>query len=292
MRKHHFFTSQSVDQFKKLVYWIGLPCLLFADLSRGIVLDKSAIHLLTIYLGGSAGVAVVLFALSKIFNLERWRIGSFMLCGFNGSTAYVGMPVAHFAFSHYHASQSDEASRLAILGLGMSIIFINIVSVSCLLFSSEQTGNLKLSKLPKKLITNPLLIATIAGLAWSLTGIAIPEEIRHSISITGKLVLPVALFCVGAAVVTTKISGDIIWPTISSMGKTIICPAIGLLIIWMLGSASLPVKIGMIMLAVPTSVSSYVLTSELKGDPELASASIVISTFFSLASLAVIVAIT
>src|SRR6185436_17697649 len=51
----------------------------------------------------------------------------------------------------------------------------------------------------KELAQNPLLIATVAGVAWSFTGIAIPDAIGVTLTRMGAASLAAGLLAVGAA---------------------------------------------------------------------------------------------
>ena len=75
----------------------------------------------------------------------------------------------------------------------------------------------------------------------------------------------------------------------AALVKTAISPLLGLAVGRWLHLDSSELKMILILLATPTAVVSYTMALELKGDETIASGSIVLSVFTSLAALAIIV---
>ena len=294
LRKFNFFTDQTISDLKRLAYWVGLPCYLFIELSEGYEMTTEAVNMLEILVIASTAAIVLLYIVAKFMRFETWRIGTFVQLGFRGNIAYVGLPVVFFAFmgaTNNHQA-ANYAQKLAALGLGAMVVFYNTLSVIFLLTSRH---GLKKSAIPiviRQIFSNPLLVSTFLGIAWSLTGTSVPQPLPRAFQLVGKLALPVALLCVGGSLITTPIKGNIIAPALSSIIKTFICPLIGFGIAIWLGADPIGARVAIILLAVPTSVGSFVLTSQLSGDTHMASAGVVLSTLLSLISLALAVALT
>ena len=293
LRKFNFFTDNAIEQLKRLAYWVGLPSYLFIELSEGYKLTESAVDMLTIFMIATVCTIILLYIIAKVLKIETWRIGTFVQLGFRGNFAYVGLPVVYFAYLNGGAcsAEAHSAQKLAALGLGAAVVVYNILAVTFLLASRHGLSAKALPRIFKNILTNPLLVSSALGIAWSLTGVDVPRPFPQTFRLLGKLALPVALLCVGGSLISTPIKGNILAPTITSIVKTFICPAIGFLTAICLGTENQGAKIAVILLATPTSVGSFVLTSQLKGDSHLASAGIVLSTLLSLVSLGLAVAL-
>ena len=50
-------------------------------------------------------------------------------------------------------------------------------------------------------MTNPLLLASLAGVLFATFGIHVPSWLMESVSIVGQMALPLALLCIGGTLV-------------------------------------------------------------------------------------------
>jgi predicted permease len=78
---------------------------------------------------------------------------------------------------------------------------------------------------PKAVATNPMILATVAGIAVSVSGIVIPETLRQPIHMLGLISIPLMLFSLGVRMIAIDFSD---WK-ISSVGS-LLCPLSGLAI--------------------------------------------------------------
>ncbi|MDH3759982.1 MAG: AEC family transporter [Gammaproteobacteria bacterium] len=78
---------------------------------------------------------------------------------------------------------------------------------------------------PKAVATNPMIVATVAGIAVSVSGIVIPETLRQPIHMLGLISIPLMLFSLGVRMIAIDFSD---WK-ISSVGA-LLCPLSGLAI--------------------------------------------------------------
>ncbi len=102
-------------------------------------------------------------------------------------------------------------------------------------------------------------------------------------------VTPLALICIGGALAVTPLRGNQRNATLAALLKTAGQPLLGWLVARWLGLAPAETQIGLIILATPTAAATYTMVTQLGGDEALAAGSVVLSTLFSAATLAVIV---
>ncbi|MDP2932508.1 MAG: AEC family transporter, partial [bacterium] len=69
-----------------------------------------------------------------------------------------------------------------------------------------------------------------------------------------------------------------------------VTPAVGLVLVYLVGLSSNEARIALVYLACPVAVASYVMADQLEGDPKMAAATVLISTFISVLSLGVVLA--
>jgi predicted permease len=78
---------------------------------------------------------------------------------------------------------------------------------------------------PRAVVTNPMILATLLGIAVSVSGIVIPETLRLPIHMLGLISIPLMLFSLGVRMIAIDF-GD--WQ-ISLLGS-ILCPLSGLVV--------------------------------------------------------------
>lgn len=157
----------------------------------------------------------------------------------------------------------------------------------------------------KKLVTNPGLLAALAGIAAALVlprGNAVSGPLSHvgravleAITLIGSLTIPLSLLVTGAQLGATRISAR---PSRASMGvvlvRLFISPAIVLVLSWIARRAGVtlpsPVTaIAILVAAMPVAVSTGILTAKYGQDTKLAAESIFLTTLGSVATVPVVV---
>lgn len=283
-----FLPGVAIHDLNRLTYWVGLPSLLFYRIGTadpeiqgvtGLLLVCAAATLLAIV---AAGIG------AGLMGLPRRSYGTFMQGVFRGNLAFIGLPVVIYAFSD--AGGGPEAS--ALLVLGPLIVLYNVLAVVVLVFSGGGTGRGIVTPALYGLVTNPILIASLAGVSFAFSGFPLPAMADRTISAVGQMALPLALLCIGATLYTTRIQGSLHWAVVGAVLKVALVPAIGLGLAWAVGLSAEHTRIALILLACPTASVSYVLARQLRGDEALASSIVVIANVLAVPALFVVLMVT
>lgn len=269
----------------KLIYFIFFPVLLFwkiggtaSDRIGDPGLYKAAIcAVVSVYILSSLYI--------KIFKVGAFQAGSFSQSCYRFNT-YIGMAVIISALGE------DGALQFSIL-VGLVIPLINILAVSTLTWFAKDKVSLqkRLFVTVKALLTNPLLIACLAGIIyWKWIG-GFPIFVDNTFRLASLVTLPLALLSIGGALTLAGIKNHFKLSLVACVFKLIILPLTGYFFLTTFGTDGISFKVGMIYFTLPTSTSLYILSAQLSSDTQLASAAIALSTlmsFFSL-SLALVV---
>ena len=133
----------------------------------------------------------------------------------------------------------------------------------------------------RMLFLNPIILSIVAGMIFSLSGLSLPVVLDRSLKILGGLALPMALLLIGSSISLVRYRTRLRYVLAASVFKLILLPALGLLLYSFLGLSKNEYLPGMILLAAPPAAMVYVMSLEMKGDPDLASASISLMTLAS-----------
>ncbi len=178
------------------------------------------------------------------------------------------------------AAFGPEGSALVALLMGPGIPVVNVMTVT--VHSRWGEGqNPSLRGVARSLITNPLLVACVLGLAINLSGLELPQSVMDLLLIIGRGALGVTLMCVGAGLDLKAISAK---PGLMAAGvamKLLVAPLVFIGIGLSLGLQGMHLAVLAICGAAPSPPAAYILTREMGGDPRFMAGHITATTLLS-----------
>ena len=257
----HIFDEPTVKKMNAAVFKVFLPALIFNNVYNSSIDDVKNIGT-ALY---TAAVIVGAFALSMLFvclvEKDNAKRGVMVQGMCRSNFVIFGVPLC--------VSICGEGV-LGKVSVAVAIVVpvLNILSVIVLEFF--RGGRPSLKKMFKGIITNPLIISSLLGIAVLLSGIKLPKIISNSVNDVAKIATPLALVLLGASVNLSTVRGNLRQLIITISGKLIIIPFIGILIAALLGMRDGDIALLIAALASPTAVSSYPMALQMEGDGELA----------------------
>ena len=280
--KHFKLTNDTfLKTADRLIYFIFFLVMLFWKI--GAATNSVAVDWKFCF--AAIGAVFAIYLLSSIYisqlAVSPYQAGSFSQSCYRFNT-YIGMAVI------MNALGEAGVRHFGIL-IGFVIPIINVLAVSTLIwFSGQQFSFWQRSRLTAKaLISNPLIIACVAGIFYSRMQIPFPVFLANTFQLASLVTLPLALLSIGGALTMKSLKGNLNLSLVAGAFKLILLPLSGYLFMKIFGVSGLPFKVGMIFFTLPTSTAIYVLSSQLNSDTELASAAIMLSTVISFISLSV-----
>ena len=265
----------------KLIYYIFFPAMLFWKIGAAASDQTGDPGLYKAAICAVISVYVISSLYIKVFSVPAYQAGSFSQSCYRFNT-YIGMAVI------LNALGEDGARQFSLL-IGLIIPIINILAVSTLSWYSEKKVLLlqRVRLTAKALISNPLIIACLAGITyWRLIG-GFPVFIENTFRLASFVTLPLALLSIGATLTLGGMKSHLKLSLVACMLKLVLLPMTGYLFLKIFNTTALPFKVGMIYFTLPTSTALYILSSQLSSDTQLASAAIALSTMLSFISLSV-----
>lgn len=286
-----FLSRGALQEVNRLTYWFGLPALLFHRLAAaspefGDVAGMLAALIAATVIGIAAGACA-----AWVMGLPRPAVGTFIQGVFRGNLAFIGLPVVLYAFAGTGVSGAAESS--ALLAFGPLVVIYNILAVAVLLVSVPQAGAAgPLRRALYGLVSNPILLSCLAGVAFSLAGWSLPGLVERTLAALGQMALPLALLCIGGALYWTRVRGHLRWAGAAAVLKVGVLPAVGLVLAWWLGLSPEHTRIVGILLACPAASASYLLATQMGGDGGLASSIVLISNLLAVPAMIVVLSLT
>ena len=293
LSKAKFMSAETVEGLTRLAYWVGLPCILFYKVASADYDYSIAARVYLVFISGFLASVVIAYAVGLIIKIPFNILGTFVHGSFHANLSFVGFAVIVFHLNNSGLPKETTApiESLAAIMMVLGVITNNIFAVSVLLISRHSFGIGSLKTVLKGLITNPLIIASLAGIIYSLVFSSLPQVLYVSLEAIGRFTLPAALLAIGATLVKSKITANLTRACTASVIKIAIAPLVGALVVKLLGLDKDNAMVPMVLLACPTAVAAFIVSTKLGGKPELTTAIIVISTILSLLSLSVVLAV-
>ncbi|NLF30071.1 MAG: AEC family transporter [Planctomycetes bacterium] len=287
LRRSGFMPAEFYRGMNRLVYWVGLPALLFDKTSRAQGVGDQAMVVFLVMLAATLGCVALACAAGPLLGVRRRSLGAFVQGAYRGNLAYVGLPVVLFAFG-----EADTTwNAVAALALAPMVPIYNAMAVVALTAGQDPQGGSRAGQAGRtalRVITNPLLLACVAGIAVSLTGLDLPLAASRTFQAVGQMALPLSLLGIGASLSFHHLRAG--WRPVAAASalKLVAAPLLGAAAAWALGACPEATRIALLMLACPTAVVSYVMAEQLGADDRLAGGIVLLTTIASVGSLAAV----
>jgi len=278
------------DFFKglgKLVFYVGLPLLLFDKISTSVLKINETWKIFVVILIALIIIILIASLIARMLKVPKKAVGTFVQAAFRGNFAFVGLPVIYYAFG----ANGDKMAKVAVLAMAPLIPLVTFASLLILISHGETESRITVKNIFIRILKNPLFLITLLALPFSIFQIQIPPFILRSAKALGETALPLALLSIGASLSISKIKGNVLLASTAAIINIFLLPFIGywLAVIFKMNQNEL--LITMIFLACPAATSSYVMVQQIGGDEHLAGSVVIISTLMSAISLFIVMAL-
>lgn len=294
LRRFAFASADFFRNANRLVYWVGLPLLIFGKTATAPVGAAETLRISLVLVAGIAACTAVACIAGRLLRLPGPSLGAFIQGAYRGNLLYVGLPIALYALAGAGVVTDEATEARAIVALAPIVPLNNILAVIVLVLGQPRDGARlagKMGTLVFNVFTNPLLLATVAGLLFAASGLSLPLAIDRTCDAVGRMSLPLALLALGASLTFRSVRSVLVPASVAAVIKVGIGPLTGYLVGRALGLPPHDLRTAMLYLACPTAVVSFLMAEQLGCDGRLASAIVVLTTLFSIVSFAIVLAL-
>lgn len=242
---------------ERLTYYLAFPALLIHRLALA---DFSEANFLPFFLviGGSLGVvSAVIWLLKGVLARTNADFTSVFQGGIRFNT-YIGLAAASALFG-------DAGLVVAAIAVGIMIPLVNVLCIVTFALANDDQ-RLSFYGLAKGLITNPLIMGCLAGIALNLTAIGLPGWTAEVLARLGATALPLGLLAVGVALSLGTVKQDWLAILNSSLFKFLLLPSVMLALSALLGLDTMSRQVLLLLACLPTASSAYILARQLGGN--------------------------
>lgn len=262
------------------IYYVSLPALIISLFSK-IEFTQNTIGFLGFHGGVIIIVSLLLVGILSLLTIATKTKVAIVLGAMVGNTVYMGYPILRTTYPDFPIEVAMGAGTIQlIVGLLVSIFLIE--------YLIQKTK--KFSTYFRDLVRDPLVIAVILGVILSF----IPQsnttdiffKIVATISITAS---PLALFTLGVFMHRSFSKQSWFLGGFAILAKLVLFPIVVLFLSLIFGYSKEFTQISVVVSAMPTAVTSFVLAQKYSLNEELTADIILVSTILSLISMPCIV---
>jgi predicted permease len=236
---------------ERLVYYVLFPALLF----NSIVAAKFSLAadggLLVVAVAALLSSAALGFLAAPVLRPPSALFASCVQTTYRYNS-YLGLALAQ------SLAGGGGVAQLALV-FSVCIPLANLIAVSTMARHSE-------SGLLRELLRNPLIIATVSGLAANALGLQLPQFASQALGRLGQASLALGLICVGAGLSLAGAATHRLLLGWFSAAKLLFFPLVALLLARVLRLPAEQAQIALVFAALPTATSAYVLATRMGFD--------------------------
>jgi len=232
--------------------------------------------------GTGFGMFVVSILLSKVIYAKfEERIKPVLrFSAIFSNCGYMGLPLMNAVFG----------SEGVFYGSFYIVTFHTVLwSYGYSMYGGKESG----SKIIRRLLINPSIIALYIGLIIFLFSIPVPKTIIGAVKAVGDMTMPLSMLIIGGVMSTTNlvtVFSD--WRVyLSSLIRLILMPVIGVAIAYLLNVPTLPSAVLITALSMPAAANTTIFAELFDKDAVFASKCVTVSTILSIITAPVVISI-
>ena len=276
LRRIHMVDTPSLNTMNKLCFKVFLPIYLFNNIATtNLAAAFNGKLLLVAYLGVIVQFVLLMLLIPQV-EKENPRRGVLIQAMFRSNFALFGLPLA------LSLCGTEKVGPTSIL-VGFTVPLYNILAVVSL--ESFRGGKPSVKKMAKGIATNPLIIASLLGIAFNLLDFTLPSAVQKSVNDLGGVATPLSLVALGGSFTVSKVKEYKKQLTIGVLGRLVFSPLIMVSAGILLGFRNELLIPLLIMSGAPTAVSSFPMAQQMDGDGELAAGLVVFTSALAILSM-------
>ncbi|WP_165855364.1 AEC family transporter [Marinobacter sp. JSM 1782161] len=260
LRRVHFPGDGFWPLAERFTYYVLFPPMLLYKLGNAQI-PTSAYGDIALVVVAMAATITLLMVVLQLW--QRWS-GAVFSSVYQGAirfNSFVGLAAAGLMLG-------DDGLSLFAVGVAINVPLLNLL---CILMFSVMVGQgpVRLIPMLKAIVTNPLIVGSVAGAIWGYLGIGFHPIIARFLEPLSGMALPLGLLTVGAGLQFKALRHASMPFVLSSALKLVLLPVVTAGLAAWLGIDGLMLQVLILLAALPTASSAYILARQLGGDAPL-----------------------
>ena len=276
LRRIGLVTQEFADAANTFVFKICLPLVLFDDLYQMDIAAAWDGGFVAFCAAATLGSIALCWLVSCAFGKQPWR-GEFIQASYRSGAAFLGIA---FLLSIY-----GEAGAAPLMVIGAVPIY-NVSAV--VILELMRPGKVDRGVSPelirstiRGIVTNPIILGIVAGVAWSLLRIPMPQVLGTAVADVGGIATPLGLIALGASFSFRRAFAVGTPSIVASAIKLVGLELVFLPMALAAGYTGQKLVAVMMMLGLPSTVSGYVMARNMGYEGAVNSSVVMLTTLLS-----------
>ncbi len=261
----------------RIVIYLTNPALAFSGIANATITGSEISGLVIFFFLTIATITLFAFFISGWLKMDRLTRSAFMLSMALINVGNYGIPLSEFAFG-------QAGLERAIIITVLSSFTVNTLGVFLVSW-----GRASIKQSIINVFKVPMPYAVVLGALVNANYLPPIDFVMKVTTLLGQASVPMMLIMLGVQISRTSLRGQ--WGIMFGVSLTRLVggAVVGLLFATMLGLSGVTRQVAIVEAAMPTAVMATVLATEFKGDAQLVSSIVLLSTLLSLLTLPVII---
>jgi predicted permease len=279
-RKINIFDDKITKGLSDLILKITLPAMIIGSMigNDNPDLAEKFGKILLISISVYSITFILALLLPRIIGSRPYELGVFEFAIMFSNVGFMGYPVTAAVFGE------EGVFYAAIFNLPFNLL---VFTIGIIFLSSKQGQK---SKINPKLLINPGVIAVLIGFILFSLNINLPKAITGSLDLLGSVTTPLSMIVIGGLLAKVRInkifSNYRVY--IIMIFRLFLVPLVIYFVLKNFVGGVYLLGVPVLLSAMPVAANSAILAEEYKGNAELASQTVFITTLFSVISIPLI----
>jgi predicted permease len=272
------------------VFTIAMPALLFRMMATT---DLDAIEdwpIIGAYLIAQVPIFVTGLLIGR--KLLGQSFAETIIQGFGSSfpnTVILGLPLALSLFGDRGGVPALLIIMLDILSFSIVMLLLEVATLRRR--SQERDRPLQVVRdIAFAIVTNPLILASVLGILWALSGLVLPSVIERTFAFTGQAGPPAGLFALGASLSLRALGGNMRPVGLMVVLKLLLHP----ILTWLVVTAwfdldPITVSVAILLAACPVGANAYVFAEQYDSAIETSATAVLVSTALAMVTISALI---
>lgn len=268
---------------ERVTFYIFFPSLLVTNIAKAQLGGVQVAPMLAASILGIAVIVAGCYPLRRLLRLDGPAFTSLIQSSVR--------PNVYVALAAAAALYGSPGVTLMSLCLAVVIPTVNVISVIVLVrYASDAGSTLHWRTAVAPVLTNPLILACLAGLALNVTGVRLPPLVGPTLEILARASLPIGLLAVGAGIEPKAVRAASGAVAAACTLKLLGLPVLTLILCLVLRVDDLARNVAVLYASVPVSASAYVMARQMGGDTAIMAGAITATTTAAAATMPILLA--
>jgi predicted permease len=270
------FLRPDQPSLSKITLYALSPALAFDNLSSTAVRFEVALAIIVGYVMFESVMGwLTWFSSRDLDDRTRRAMVAGVITGNNGN---FGLPISLFAFG-------KAGLELSLIVFTVSVFFTFVVTPAVL----SHGGNW-----PSRVVTVlklPLVWAAMGGVLVNVFELRLPVGLERGVQLLGQAAIPMLLIALGLQIGTSGLP-RLTQPILQSSSlRLFLGPVVAFGVATLLGLRDLERNVLVLSAAMPTAINAFLISLELKSDVQTVAGTVVLTTFGSIGTIALVVSL-